>query len=47
MSDSTIFIAGLFVFLILAGGLTITLREFSKMGSKDQKDDYPRVGWFS
>lgn len=41
MFDSPIFLVGFSVFLLLVGGLAITLREFAKMGSEDQNDYYP------
>jgi len=42
MQDSTIFAFGLLVFTILASGLIITVREFQKIGNRDQVDSYPR-----
>ena len=42
MSDTSMFLVGLFVSFVLGGGLTLTVREFSKMGNKDQNDSYPR-----
>jgi hypothetical protein len=42
MLDSTILGFGLLVFTILATGLIITLRQFQKMGNRDQVDSYPR-----
>ena len=42
MQDAGIFIFGLLMFLILAVGLVLTLQEFRRMGSRDQKDTYPR-----
>jgi hypothetical protein len=47
MSDAIIFVVGLFVFLLLAGGLAVTFREFSKMGTREQKDLYPRTRPFN
>ena len=44
MSDKPIFLFGLFVTLLLGGGLTVTISEFSKMGDKDQNDSYPDSG---
>ena len=42
MQDPTIFAFGFFVFTILASGLIITIREFQKMGNRNQVDSYPR-----
>jgi len=42
MQDTSIFVFGLFVFIILATGLTITLRQVHGMGNRDQVDSYPR-----
>ncbi len=43
MQDSGILAFGLFVFLLLGGGLFLTLVEFHKMGNRDQVDTYPRL----
>jgi hypothetical protein len=42
MQDPNVFAFGLFVFVVLAGGLFITVREFIRMGNQDQEDSYPR-----
>jgi hypothetical protein len=42
MQDSGIFTFGVFVFVILTSGLLLTLREFRRMGNRDQVDSYPR-----
>lgn len=42
MSDAPIFLVGLLVFLLVTGGLAVTVREFAKMGNEDQNDSHPR-----
>jgi hypothetical protein len=42
MQDSGIFTFGVFVFVMLSGGFVLTLREFRRMGNRDQVDTYPR-----
>ncbi len=42
MPDSVIFTFGIFAFVMLTGGLILTLREFRRMGNRDQVDSYPR-----
>jgi len=41
VSDSAIFVFGLLMFFLFAGGLSITYLELSKAGAKDQTDADP------
>jgi hypothetical protein len=42
MNESGVFLFGLFVFLIVGGGVGMTIYEMKKMGNRDQDDSYPR-----
>ena len=42
MNEPGVFAFGLVVFLILSGGVALTVYELQKMGNRDQNDAYPR-----
>jgi len=42
MNEPAVFLFGLLMFLILGGGVGMTIYEMKKMGNRDQEDSYPR-----
>jgi len=42
MNEPFVFFFGVFVFLILGGGVGFTVYELQKMGNRNQNDSYPR-----
>lgn len=41
MTDTGLFLFGLLVFVVVAGGFAFTILEFRRMGNRDQNDVYP------
>lgn len=42
MNEPAVFAFGLITFVILSGGVTMSVYELRKMGNRDQNDSYPR-----